>query len=200
MADTIVSTQGTATVSVAASDKIACYSTQQYQVYQEVGFPNFPEQQDLLFEGSGAFTSSAFSAAATVIVKAGSAPVSYNVGTAAASLSYDGNTRQEVVATALNATGAVTAAAILGGIVTSSTAAAVAGTVPTGAVLAAAVDLSVGEGIEWSVINTGAANDFTVTAATDHTIVGVAAVQELTSARFLTVQTAAAVFVTYRLS
>ena len=198
MADTIIPVQGSATITVAASDKIALYSPQEYQVYQVVGYPNYPSANDLLFSGSGVYTSSAFSAAAQVYIAAGAAPVAYNTGTAAVPLTYYGNTRESVAATAVNTTGAVSAAAILSGIVTSTTAAAVAGTVPTGTAMAAAVDLNVGEGVRWSVINTGGTNAFTVTAATDHTVVGVAAVAALTSANFLTVQASAGVFVTYR--
>ncbi len=198
MADTFIATQGTALVSLAASDKIACYSEQEYQVFQLVGYPNFPTTQDLLFQGSGIYTSAAVSAASEFVVNAGSAPLAYNVGTDAVPLSYYANTREKVAATAVNTTGAVSAAAILSGIVTSTTAAAVAGTVPTGTVMAAAVDLNVGEGIRWSVINTGGTNAFTVTAATDHTVVGAAAVANSTTGSFLTVQTAAGVFVTYR--
>lgn len=200
MADTIIAVQGTADVSLAASDKLACYSSQEYQVFQVVGYPNYPTTYDLVFEGSGQYTSAAVSAATDFVVKAGSAPVAYNVGTAAVPLSYYANGREGVAATAVNTTGAVSAAAILGGLVTSTTAAAVAGTVPTGTAMAAALDLNVGEGIEWSVINTGGANAFTVTAATDHTVVGAAAVANSTSGRFLTVQASAGVFVTYRLS
>lgn len=196
--DTFIPVQGTATVNLAASDKIAVYSPQEFQVFQVVGYPNFPGTLDLLFQGSGTYTSSAFSAAGQVVINAGSAVAAYNVGTAAVPLSYYGNTREAVAVTAVNTTGAVSAAAILGGIVTSTTAAAVAGTVPTGTVLAAAVDLNVGEGIRWSVINTGGTNAFTVTAATDHTVVGAAAVANSTTGTFLTVQTAAGVFVTYR--
>jgi len=107
----------------------------------------------------------------------------------------------------LNATGALTSALIKGGIVLSSTAAAVAGTLPTGAVLDATFTgddaLAVGEGFEWSVINTGAANAFTVTAAASgHTVAGagVMVVSALTSGRFFTRKTAADTFLTYRIS
>jgi hypothetical protein len=49
------------------------------------------------------------------------------------------------------------------------------------------------------VINTGG-NTFTVTAATGHTIVGVAAVVTVTSGNFRTRKTAADTFITYRMS
>ena len=100
---------------------------------------------------------------------------------------------------AVNVTGAVSALAIIGGIVTSTTAAAVAGTVPTGAVMEAASDWAINDSIDWSVINTGG-NTFTVTAASGHTLVGAAAVATLTSGRFRTVKTAVNTFITYRMS
>ena len=100
---------------------------------------------------------------------------------------------------AVNTTGAVSAAAILGGIVTSTTAAAVAGTVPTGTVMDAATEWAIGDSVDWCVINTGNTNDFTVTAATAHTLVGVAVVQENSTGLFRTRKTAANTFVTYRI-
>jgi len=115
--------------------------------------------------------------------------------------------RTQAAHSSLNATGELISALIKGGIVLSSTAAAVAGTLPTGAVLdatfAGSDALLVGEGFEWSVINTGAVNAFTVTAAaTGHTVAGagVMVVLALTSARFFTRKTAAETFLTYRLS
>lgn len=103
---------------------------------------------------------------------------------------------------ALNATGALTTALIRGGIVTSSTAAAVVATLDTGTVTDAALTgdnaVAVDDSWEWSVINTGP-NTFTVTAATGHTLVGAGAVATATSARFLTRKTAANTFVTYRI-
>jgi hypothetical protein len=89
---------------------------------------------------------------------------------------------------------------ILSGILTSTTAAAVAGTLPTGAVLDAASEFAIGDSFDWSVIATGA-NAFTVTAAASgHTIVGVGAVATVTSAIWRTRKTAADTFVSYRLS
>lgn len=195
----IVYAQGDATVVLTAGQSIAVATIAEAQVYELVGYPNYPTQQDLLGTPSGNEITvyGPFTAGATVQIEAGATAVLYNAGVSPTIPELAG-VRGDVSATAVDVTGAVTAAAILGGIVTSSTAAAVAGTVPTGTVMAAATELAVGDGIEWCVINTGAANAFTVTAATDHTIVGVAAVAALTSGRFLTVQATAGVFVTYR--
>ncbi len=100
---------------------------------------------------------------------------------------------------AFNTTGTLTAANLLTGLITSTTAAAVSATLPTGALLDAAADCLVGEAFDWYVINTGASNAFTILAGTAHTIVGAAAVALSTSAHFRTRKTAAGTFVTYRI-
>jgi hypothetical protein len=99
---------------------------------------------------------------------------------------------------AVNATATLTAAQLLAGIITSTTAAAVNGTLPTGTLLDAADNLAIDDAFEWVVINTGAANAFTIAGDTGHTIVGNAAVALSSSGRFLTRKTAANTFVTYR--
>lgn len=105
----------------------------------------------------------------------------------------------------LNATGTLTIAQLLNGIVTSTTAAAVAATLPLGTSIEAESALTDGgllqvdESFRWNVINTGGANAFTLQANTGHTIVGNAAVAASSSAEFLTRKTAANTYVTYRL-
>lgn len=99
---------------------------------------------------------------------------------------------------AVNTTATLTIAQILSGIITSTTAAAVTGTLPTGTLSDAAGETQEDEGFEWVVINTGGTNAFTVQANTDHTLVGAGAVAANTSGRFVTRKTAANTFVTYR--
>lgn len=193
----IVYPNGRVEVSAAASDKVAVLSDGNITISKEVGYPNVPTTVDLIANvTSGRYTTAAFSTATTVIIEAGAAPVYYEVGTDAVVKApvYQGDP------TALNATGAVTAAAILGGIVTSTTAAAVAGTIPTGAVMDASSSFEIGDSIDWSVITTGA-NAFTVTAAASgHTVVGNMVVAAGKAGRFRTRKTAADTFVTYSLS
>lgn len=198
--DSIVYPFGQATISVPSGSKIAVFTRGTAQVVQQVGYPNEPTKNSALATVSaGSYTSSAFSSAATVIINAGASQVYYNVGTDAVVEELIKPVVQGAPV-AVDTTGSVSAAAILGGIVTSSTAAAVAGTIPTGTVMDASAQFGVGDSVDWSVINTGGANTFTVTAATDHTIVGAAAVVNSTSGRFRTRKTAANTFVTYRLS
>jgi len=195
----IVYPNGAKTVSVPASAKVAIYSEGVATLSQVSGYPNVPSTtaQIATVQG-GRYTSSAFSAAATVIIEAGASPVYYDVGTAATVLlpsqkAYQGDPN------ALNATGALTAPMIMGGIVTSTTAAAVAGTIPTGAVMDAAVSMDIGDAVDWSVITTGA-NALTVTAASGHTVVGNMVVAAGKAGRFRTRKTAASTFITYSLA
>jgi len=196
----IIHPNGTVTLSVAASDVVAVFSKGVVNLYQNTGYPNLPATWDLVGSATNAeLVTAAFSAATSVRIDAGQEDVYYEVGTAAVVKRL----RAQVYQTdpvALNATGAVTAAAIMGGIVTSTTGAAVAGTVPTGAVMDAAADFSVGDAVDWSVITTGA-NAFTVTAAASgHTLVGNMVVAAGKAGQFRTRKTAADTFITYSLS
>lgn len=106
---------------------------------------------------------------------------------------------------ALDATGTLTAALILTGIVTSSAAAAVVATVDTGTAMdtALADTVAIGEAFDWSAINTHAINAFTVTAAAGHTLVGSGVVDTDAvgggSGRFRSKRTAANTWITYRI-
>lgn len=99
---------------------------------------------------------------------------------------------------AVDVTATLTAAQLLGGIITSA-AAAVSGTLPTGTLLDAAAGLEIGEAFDWNVIKVGA-NSFTILVGADHTIIGSAVVATATSAWFRSRKTAANTFVTYRMS
>ena len=199
MSYNVVFAQGTVTVTVPAGEKIAVQAYSSASVFQEVGYPNFPESQDLLtVVENTTYVSAAFTNATSVTIQAGASGATYAVGTDPV-VSDDGKFQLQGAPGVLNATGALTAAMILSGIVTSTTAAAVAGTLPTGAVLDAASEFAIGDSFDWSVIATGA-NAFTVTAAaTGHTIVGTAAVATVTSGAWRTRKTAAETFVSYRI-
>ena len=190
---------GNVTVTVPAGGSIAVYTNGSAIVSQIVGYPNHPDTLSLLGTVSNDLAIfGPYASGARIVIDSGAVQTLYNVGT--------DPFIQEVKAAqiqgtpvAVNTTGAVSAAAILGGIVTSTTAAAVAGTVPTGTVMDAASNLQIGDSFNWSVIATGA-NAFTVTAASGHTIVGNAVVASATSGYFRTRKTAAATYITYRLS
>lgn len=191
--------QGKATIVVAATESIAVYTKGDAKVSRVVGTPTHPDTISVLGTvTNGQTVFGPYTSGATIIIEAGAAEVYYETGVAPVVQSAYSASLQGTPGV-LNATGACTAAMILSGIVTSTTAAAVAGTVPTGTVMDAASEFAVGDSFDWSVIATGA-NAFTVTAATDHTLVGTMAVATATSGRFRTRKTAANTFVTYRLS
>lgn len=195
----IVYPQGTAQFTLTATQSVAVLTQDVAVVSRILGFPNQPPSKSVLGTVSGTQTVfGPYTGGATIVIDAGAAQVSYDIGVNPVT---DERLLTFVQAdpVALNATGAVTALAMLGGLVTSTTAAAVAGTVPTGTVMDAASTFAINDSFDWAVIATGA-NAFTVTAATDHTIVGTAAVATATSGRFRTRKTAAATFVTYRIS
>jgi hypothetical protein len=98
---------------------------------------------------------------------------------------------------AVDATATVTVANLQARIITSTSAAAVTATLPTGTLMdglyAGALDM----GYDWTIINTGPST-VTVAAGVDHTVVGGMAVATATSANFRSRRTAANVWVTYR--
>ncbi|MES3022749.1 MAG: hypothetical protein V4857_14310 [Pseudomonadota bacterium] len=195
----IVYPNGTVQITIAAAESVAVFSRGAANVSRVLGYPNQPGSRALLGVVDNEQTVfGPYASGATIIIDAGASKAFYETGTDPVVQMIYG-ARFQPVPVALNATGAVTAAAMLGGIVTSTTAAAVAGTMPTGTVMDAAAEFDIGDAFNWSVIATGA-NAFTVTAAAGHTIVGTAVVATVTSGMFRTVKTAANTFVTYRLA
>lgn len=201
MASSIIFDYGSAVnVAIPAGESIVVYTQDQAQVWQLGLFPNQPPVRSLLGTVvNGTTTFGPFTTAATLTVVGGAGETLFSVGVAPAIIETKASQIQNDPV-AVNVTGAVSAAAIQGGLVTSTTAAAVAGTVPTGAVMEAAVQWAIGDSVDWSVIATGA-NAFTVTAAASgHTLVGSGVVATVTSGLFRTRKTAFETFVTYRLS
>jgi len=186
-------------VDVPAGESIAVYTEGKCKVYRKFGYPNQPEATALIGTVSGGQTVfGSYASGATIVIDGGPDPVLYEVG-ATPQVKQDRLLNPyQADPVAVNVTGAVSATAIMGGIVTSTTAAAVAGTVPTGTVMDASSEFGTNESVDWSVINTGP-NGFTVTAATGHTLVGAAVVATATSGLFRTRKTAANTFVTYRI-
>lgn len=187
-------------ITVPASGKISVKSEGgEVKVYQVTSYQKFPSSKTLLatIGDNEEYTSSAFSGGATLEVEAAEAKAYYSVGTAPVVL-VDKACAYQGAPGALNATGTLTAALVMGGIVTSTTAAGVTATLDTGAVMDAASTFAIGDSFDWSVVNTGP-NTFTVTASTGHTVVGAGAVATATSGLFRTRKTAADTFITYRL-
>lgn len=195
----VIYQDGTRSVTVPATESVAVFTNGVARVYQIVGYPDRPTTRSLVGTVSnGQTVFGAYASGATLEIEAGAGNVVYEVGVAPVVAELYA-THIQSAPVAVNTTGAVSATAMLGGIVTSTTAAAVAGTIPTGTVMDAASEFAVNDSFDWSVINTGGANAFTVTAATGHTIVGAAVVAASTSGLFRTRKTAANTFVTYRI-
>jgi uncharacterized protein YaiE (UPF0345 family) len=192
---------GEVEVDIAASDKLAVWSASPYKVYLRAGYPNYPETWGLLKSGAAneQYVSTAFSAAGTVRIEAGASDVLYQAGTDAVITENLADQTQGTPGV-LNATGTLTIAMILSGIVTSTTAAAVTATLDTGAIVDAAVEMAIGDSFDWSVINTGGNTLTVAAAASGHTVVGTMTVATVTSALFRTRKTAADTFVTYRIA
>lgn len=196
MASTVIAPYTSATFVVPVSSAVAVWSTGTYLVQTLGSFANVPTVVPVTaFNGTGAYTSSAYTVATTVIVQAGGSPLYYNVGTGP--VVFERPNFQATPGT-LNATGTLTAALILGGIVTSTTAAAVTGTTDTGTLIDAATTFAVGDSFDFTIINTGGTNAFTLAGGTGVTIVGSATVALSTSASFRLLKTAAATFSIYR--
>lgn len=197
MASTTITPYASATITLTAGQAIATLGTQPYFVYSIPTFANYPTPiPATVFNGSGLNTSSTYVNGTTILLQAGGSPVTYNVGTGP--VIFERTNYQPTPGT-LNATGTLTAALILGGIVTSTTAAAVTGTTDTGTLIDAAATFAVNDAYDFEVINTGGTNAFTLAGGTGVTIVGSATVALSTSAKFRLVKTAAATFTIYRM-
>lgn len=101
---------------------------------------------------------------------------------------------------AVDTTATLSVANIQAGIITTSTAAAVDMTLPTGTLMdGGVVGVQNDMAIMWSVINTGP-NTATLLVGVDHTIVGAAAMATGTSGRFVSRRTGTTTWVSYRVS
>lgn len=196
----IIYNQGTATVVVPANSSIAVYSRDGATVRQLTVTPNQPPSNVILGIALPSVSTNfgPFTNATTVEVNGNAGETYYSVG-ASPFISDIQAAQVQPGTVAVNVTGIMTISATLTGIITSTTAAAVAGTLQSGTTMDSTSTFAVNDSFDWSVINTGP-NTFTVTAAATHTVVGSGAVLTATSGLFRTVKTAANTFVTYRLS
>ena len=198
----VIFAQGTATVTVPAGEKIAVQAFSTAQVFQEVGFPNFPDSQDLLTTvDNTTYVSGAFTNATNVTIQAGASGAYYSVGVSP-DISNNGNWQPQGAPANIADGGsmAATAANVLTGIITATPTASRDIQLPTGTNLDLATEWAIGDSFDFSVI-TLAAYALTLTVNTDVTIVGSAATAATSgaSARFRCRKTAANTFVVYRI-
>ena len=209
----IVYSNGSLDISVAASDKITASSAGPFKVWKQVGYPNQPNSWTLLDSVDSApyaYTSAAFSAVTVVRIEAGASEVAYQTGT---SVLESMLIVEQPAPTAMTTAATITVGALATQMITGtqSSGATVAYTLPTGAVLDAGVDLAIGQGFDFSLINlsAAAADTITLTANTGITIVGEPIVQASHSSTgevmgasglFRIRKTAAGTFVCYRIA
>jgi hypothetical protein len=194
----VIFAQGTATVTVPAGEKIAVQAYSPASVFQEVGYPNFPESQDLLtVVDNTTYVSAAFTNATSVTIQAGASGAYYSVGVAP-DISNNGNWQPQGAPANIADGGSMiaTAANVLTGIITATPTASRDIQLPTGANLDLATEWAIGDSFDFSVI-TLAAYALTITVNTGiTTIVGSAATGATTGsvARFRLRKTAADTF------
>ena len=198
----VIFAQGTATVTVPAGEKIAVQAYSPASVFQEVGYPNFPESQDLLqVVENTTYVSAAFTNATSVTIQAGASGAYYSVGVAP-DINNNGNWQPQGAPANIADGGSMvaTAANVLTGIITATPTASRDIQLPTGANLDLATEWAIGDSFDFSVI-TLAAFALTLTVNTNVTIVGAAATAATSgaSARFRCRKTAADTFVVYRI-
>ena len=202
MSYNVIFTQGTVTVAVPAGEKIAVQAYSAASVFQQVGFPNFPEVDDLLtVVENTTYVSGAFTNATNVTIQAGASGAYFAVGVAPV-ISDDGNWQPQGAPADIADGGSMiaTAANVLTGIVTATPTTTRSIQLPTGANLDLATEWAIGDSFDFSVI-TLAAFALTLTVNTNVTIVGSAATAATSgaSARFRCRKTAADTFVVYRI-
>ena len=210
-----LSPNGNVSVTLTATQKVAVYSQGLANVYRTSGYANYPSQTALLgtvINGQTVFGTYTGGAVIT-IEAAGGLPVFYEVGTDPVVKQGRLESGVQVTPTAKTTAVTLTAAELLTNIITGTHAAGAtaAYTLPTGTLLDAASAFLVDEYFDWSLLNlsAAAADTITVTAGTDHTIVGNPIVQSAhattggiygNSALWRTRKTAANTFVSYRIA
>jgi hypothetical protein len=188
---------------VPAGEKIAVQAYSPASVFQEVGFPNFPDANDLLTVVENAtYVSGAFTNATNVIIQAGASGAYYAIGVAP-TISNNGNWQPQGAPANIADGGSMiaTAADVLTGIVTATPTTTRSIQLPLATNLELATEWAIGDSFDFSVI-TLAAFALTITVNTGVTIVGSAATAATSgaSARFRMRKTAADTFIVYRIS
>jgi hypothetical protein len=208
----ILNANGSVTVTLTSTQKLAVYTKGSAIVYRTIGYPKYPDQSSKLGTVSNTTTTfGTYTGGATIVIEnTQSYPVIYDVGTAPVVTDNMDKAYQAAPATA-TATATLASADLLSSLIVATPAAAATYTLPTGALLDASATMSIGDSFGWSIINlaTNATFIITVAAGTGHTVVGVMDVASNNattgalygaSGHFKTRKTAADTFVTYRVA
>jgi hypothetical protein len=201
MSNSVIASQGTAEVVVPANESVALLSITQTNVFKVVGFPNYPEQNDLESTFTGYKVLGPYTSETTLIINAGAAPVEYQIGVAPVVFgsNYQGTP------TTQNSAATLTTAKVMSGLITctQATGATIAVLLPTGANMELAAQFDVGDFFDWAFVNNSvnAADTVTITnAASNNNINGPAIISNVRSAMFRTYKTATDTFATYRIA
>lgn len=216
----LVYPNGETTVTVPASQYINVFSKGTATVSKSVGYPNLPSNWVLETNGNivhREVTFGPYTYATQVKIEAGPDGASYSVGSGAVVLPCQEfepilPVRAQLAPATATTTATMTSAQLLSGIIvfTDGGSEGASLTLPTGALLDAATNLSIGQGFEWTLVNasTALASYVTVVAGSGHTIVGTVRVpanfttannvQRASSGTFFSRKTAADTFITYR--
>jgi len=200
MSNSIIALQGTATVTLTAGQSIALNSPTETTVFEQVGFPNYPSQDDLESTFTGYEVLGPYASGATLVVNAGAAEVAYQVGIAPVVF----GSNYQATPTTQNSAATLTTAKVMSGLITTTqtTGATIAVLLPNGADMELAAQFDVGDYFDWVLVNlsTGS-NTVTITnASSGNNINGNAVVAVTSSARFRTYKTATNTFATYRIA
>lgn len=213
---TFIWPEGTVSVTLSATQKLAVWTQGEVKVYRTSGFVNYPDATALLdtVENEQTVFGTYTGGAVLTLEVGGGYPAYYEIGTdPVVKEQRTSNSGTQVTPAAKTVAVTLTGAELLTGLITGTHAAGAtqAYTLPTGTLLDASSTFEVNEYFDWTLINlsAAAADTITVTAGADHTVVGtmvVASAHSTTgllygnSARFRTRKTAANTFVTYRLA
>jgi hypothetical protein len=116
MSNSIVASQGLATLTLTAGQSIALNSLTETTVFEQVGFPNYPSQNDLEATFTGYTVLGPYASGATLVVEAGAAEVAYQVGIApvVAGVNY------QATPTTQNSAATLTTAKVMSGLITTT--------------------------------------------------------------------------------
>jgi hypothetical protein len=204
MSYNIIAPQGTATVTLTAGQKIVVKTAGETLVSQVVGYPNYPEQNDVLTTVvNGTYTSSAFANGGTVIIQSGAFETLYDVGTDPV-VSIGSNFGRQGAPVVIPDGGSmvITAAELMSGLITATPTAGRNVQLPTAAAIDATATFAVDDSFDFSV-QTLAAFALTITTNTGLTLQASGVAGPGTAglaARYRLRKTAAGAFSVYRIA
>lgn len=190
----IVMAMSSSTVSVPAAQSITVFTQAVAQVFQVVG--GDPSLLGTVTTSQQMF--GPFANGADILIATGQLPAMYTIGAAPVIQNLISNIIQRAPVV-MNVGGAIPAAALGNGLITSNSLLGISCSLPTGAAIEAISDFRMDDAFDWCVIAAGLFG-YTVTASAGHTFVGNAAVSSGTSGYFRTRKTGVNTYITYRVS